>query len=113
MIFAIGGRARAAVKVEDGGDGEKTGCRIRVELGPVAQHVGERTMFHDCGDGGSGEAFKATVKGPLVAPKNSSDGPRLVEVGGVAVRDDSSSFVFSPGCSHDAPGSGPKGAGNN
>lgn len=112
MAFAIGGRARAAVGVEDGGDGG-TRRRIRVELGQVAQHVGERTIFHDCGDGGSGEAFKATVQGPLIAPQNGDGGPRLVEVGGVAARDDGSTFAFGTGCTHGTSDPGSKGAGNN
>lgn len=106
MGAAIGGRARAVVVEGDRG-------KLQIELGSVAQRVGERASFHDCGDGGYSEAFKATVQGPLVAPQNSGDGLRLVEVGGVAARDDGSTFAFGIGCTHGTSNPGSKDAGNN
>lgn len=93
MAFAIGGRVREVV-------GEPQTRQLSVELGRVAAHVGERHRFHDCGSGGDGGFFEATVQGPLVAPQVGPDGPKLVEVGGVAVNDDGSAFKFGPGCSH-------------
>lgn len=92
MVFAIGGRARAVS--EEGGGG------LRIQLGRVARHVGERHSFHNCDGDGDGEVFEATVQGPLIAPQDGENGPKLVEVGGVAARDDGSTFTFGSGCTH-------------
>lgn len=114
MPVAIGRQARATVGAEDGRN-VRSQPGIQLEFGQIARHVGRRVVLHNCAGGGgaSDETIRATIQGAVLAPQDGPDGPKFVEAGGIAVRDDGSALPFTMGCTHGTSKQRPKGARDN